>query len=137
MKTSTVNGVKYELPDGWEPMESVPFGERIQVMYTNGESCPVTFDACFNPYQHGKSKRIAWQHIVAPKVASWKPKQGEVYWSVIYSTHKISMETWSCSCDDGARYAVGNCYPTREAAEAARERIIGAHTGGAKWKGGV
>ena len=136
MKTSTVNGVTYELPEGWEPIETVPLGKRIQVLYTNGESCPVTFDAIHNPHSPNKSNRIAWQHIVAPKVMPWKPKVGEEYW-VIFGNGTPHCFVWTGSSEGSDYYTANNVYPTRGAAEAARPNVIAAHNGGAKWKGGV
>jgi len=136
VKTSTVNGVTYELPDGWEPIETVPLNVRVQVKYTNGESCPVTFDALnYRVLQENKT-RIAWQHIVAPKVMPWKPKYREEYFFVDGSG-QICASVWTEDAADKRRYAIGNCYPTESAAAPVCPLVIAAHNGGAKWKGGV
>lgn len=133
MKTSTVNGVTYELPDGWEPIVSVPNGVRVKFMLDNGSVLTgttglMTYNPCVT--------YIAWQHIVAPKVMPWKPKYREEYFFVDGSG-QICASVWTEDAADKRRYAIGNCYPTESAAAPVCPLVIAAHTGGAKWKGGV
>jgi len=47
---------------------------------------------------------------------NYKPKMGEIYF-VILSNGDIDSSKWVNNKFDKARYARGNCYPTREAAE--------------------
>lgn len=132
MKTSTVNGVTYELPEGWEPIETVPMDNAVNVLLQSGRFTYLTFCTTDgNPFPY-----IAWQHIVAPKVMPWRPKEGEPFY-VLWASGKMGCLIWYGSPDDQEYYESNNCYPTQAAAEAARERVIAAHTGGAKWKGGV
>jgi len=47
---------------------------------------------------------------------NYKPKWNELYF-VIHADGEIESSTWRDDDYDKARYACGNCYPTREAAE--------------------
>lgn len=54
----------------------------------------------------------------------WKPKKEEDYWAVILDTTIIKLVfTWLGSVTDEIRYKLGNCFRTREEAEAAVERV--------------
>ena len=54
----------------------------------------------------------------------WKPKKEEDYWAVILDTTIIKLDfTWLGSVTDEIRYKLGNCFRTREEAEAAAERV--------------
>ena len=54
----------------------------------------------------------------------WKPKEDEDYWAVILDTTIIKLVfTWLGSVTDEIRYQLGNCFRTREEAEAMVEKI--------------
>ena len=53
----------------------------------------------------------------------WKPKIGENYW-VIVPDGDISEYAWLDSLDDNSNYKLGNCYRTREEAEANRDKWV-------------
>lgn len=54
----------------------------------------------------------------------WKPKEDEDYWAVILDTTIIKLVfTWLGSVTDEIRYKLGNCFRTREEAEAMVEKI--------------
>ena len=66
MKTSTVDGVTYELPEGWEPIETVPIGETINLLYKDGSmSCRNLREILVS----ATTTAIAWQPITPLKVA--------------------------------------------------------------------
>lgn len=52
----------------------------------------------------------------------WKPKKGDSYF---YINHYIEVvvTTWMCDYDDQSHYNAGNCFRTREEAEAMAEKI--------------
>lgn len=58
----------------------------------------------------------------------WKPKKNDWYFSVGNEGEAVSCY-WSDHRADEARFKVGNCYPTREAAEAAAARVKKAYRG--------
>lgn len=128
MKTSTVNGATYELPEGWEPIESAPTDIMVNTLNDSGA---FEWDSC--PFE---DRAIAWQPIVAPKIVTWKPKYNESYY-VVTGDGEVARFQWHNDSSDQEFYKLGNCYPTESAAEAARPNVIAAHNGGAKWKGGV
>lgn len=54
-----------------------------------------------------------------------KPAYGEQYWNIVLGIKGIAID-WSCSAEssiDNRLYDIGNCFKTREQAEAALERI--------------
>lgn len=56
----------------------------------------------------------------------WKPKRGETYWYVEKDGDIWEMEWHSCRymSDHVNRYKLGNCYRTREEAEANRDKWV-------------
>ena len=56
----------------------------------------------------------------------WKPKRGETYWYVEKDGDICEMEWHPCRymSDHVNRYKLGNCYRTREEAEANRDKWI-------------
>ena len=56
------------------------------------------------------------------KTGRWKPQYGEVYF-YITSAGNISYKSWYNEDVDINRYAIGNCFPTEEAAEFEREHL--------------
>lgn len=56
-----------------------------------------------------------------PKNKVWKPEKDETYY-YLYSYGKIEEDTWDNANEDRIRYAIGNCFKTREEAEFAIER---------------
>jgi len=62
-------------------------------------------------------KALQEQLDAMPEVGiNFKPKMGGIYF-IIHPDGEIDLTTWSDDKYDQARYARGNCYPTREAAE--------------------
>lgn len=57
------------------------------------------------------------------KRKSWKPKIGENYW-VIVPDGDISEYAWLDSLGGHSNYKLGNCYRTREEAEANRDKWV-------------
>ena len=53
----------------------------------------------------------------------WKPKIGENYW-VIIPDGDISEYVWLDSLGGNSNYKLGNCYRTREEAEANRDKWV-------------
>ena len=53
----------------------------------------------------------------------WKPKDGEEYWLVNHCGDVISLN-WIDNFLCIANYKIGNCYRTREEAEANREKWV-------------
>lgn len=51
----------------------------------------------------------------------WKPKENETYY-YLYSYGNIDEDTWDSANGDKKRYALGNCFKTKEEAEFALER---------------
>ena len=56
-----------------------------------------------------------------PKSKVWKPKKDETYY-YLYSYGNIEEDTWDNANEDRNRYALGNCFKTKEEAEFALER---------------
>ena len=56
-----------------------------------------------------------------PKNKVWKPEKDETYY-YLYSYGKIEEDTWDNANEDRIRYAIGNCFKTKEEAEFALER---------------
>jgi hypothetical protein len=54
--------------------------------------------------------------------ARWKPKPGEEYW-FIWDTGQIKNKVWGTWSYDERRWAIGNCFHTRQDAERAREGL--------------
>ena len=52
----------------------------------------------------------------------WKPKSGEEYW-FIWDTGQIKNKVWGTWSYDERRWAIGNCFQTRQHAERAREGL--------------
>src|SRR5215831_15386973 len=52
----------------------------------------------------------------------WKPKPGEEYW-FIWDTGQIKKKVWGTWSYDQRRWAIGNCFQTRQDAERAREGL--------------
>ena len=52
----------------------------------------------------------------------WKPKPGEDYW-FIWDTGQIKQKVWGTWSYDERRWAIGNCFQTRQHAERAREGL--------------
>jgi hypothetical protein len=52
----------------------------------------------------------------------WKPKHGEEYW-FIWDTGQIRKKVWGTWSYDERRWAIGNCFQTRQQAERAREGL--------------
>ena len=57
-----------------------------------------------------------------PKNKAWKPEEGEKYYCSC-SDGCIEGETWNNSIVDKNRYAMGNCFKTKEEAEFATEKL--------------
>ena len=56
------------------------------------------------------------------KSGRWKPKDGEVYFFITNDGY-VSYKSWDNDGTDNNRYAIGNCFPTEEAAEFEAERL--------------
>src|SRR5215813_5955426 len=52
----------------------------------------------------------------------WKPKHGEEYW-FIWDTGQMTKQVWGTWSYDERRWAIGNCFQTRQHAERAREGL--------------
>ena len=58
----------------------------------------------------------------AAESARWKPTPGEEYW-FIWDTGQIKNQVWGTWSYDERRWAIGNCFQTRQHAERAREGL--------------
>ena len=97
-------------------------GAMIQLKKDNGE----WEDCLFN--------RPAWnektEYRIRPEElsnATWRPKEGDEYWA-LDNFGNVFFSIFSNS-DDENRYSFGNCFRTRAAAEAAKERVKAALKG--------
>jgi hypothetical protein len=63
---------------------------------------------------------FAEDSVAAP--ARWKPKPGEDYW-FIWDTGQIKNTVWGTWSYDERRWAIGNCFQTRQDAERARKGL--------------
>ena len=54
----------------------------------------------------------------------WKPKCGEEYWYVTILDREIGLDIWRDTLRDITLYKLGNCYRTREEAEANRDKWV-------------
>lgn len=64
-----------------------------------------------------------WTPPEKPKGKVWKPEDGEKYW-VIECYGETHHSYWGNDNIDNGRLAMGNVYPTKEAAELARDRQL-------------
>ena len=92
------------------------------VIYVSDGGYTLGYDNTFIRVLTGKAKivRRPWR----PK--KWRPKKGQEYWSVL--SHKdgswcIDNYDYDSYMADINRILLGNCFPTREAAEAAAPEI--------------
>lgn len=58
----------------------------------------------------------------------WKPASLENYFFIV-SDGTVFREVWRTRPIDATRHQIGNCYKTKEEAEAARERVLKAYKG--------
>ena len=56
------------------------------------------------------------------KSSRWKPEWGEVYFFITNDGY-VSYKSWNNDGTDNDRYAIGNIFPTKEAAKFERERL--------------
>lgn len=57
-----------------------------------------------------------------PKPSVWKPIYGEEFW-VVTGYGAVTKYTWTDVDSDEAYYSMNNCFPTKESAEFAAERL--------------
>ena len=50
------------------------------------------------------------------------PALGDIYW-FFYQSHQVSFSVWNDAFNDKLFLEIGNCFPTKEAAEFASERL--------------
>ena len=62
--------------------------------------------------------------ITTIKRKPWKPKYGEEYWHVTTFDGRIGLNVWCDVWKDINYYKLGNCYRTREEAEANRDKWV-------------
>lgn len=73
MKTSR----GYILPDGWEPIEEVPMNQRVNVLYTSGETTCTTYTDNYTPstttigYQFPKPLEKVVEYEVVEHYTQW------------------------------------------------------------------
>ena len=65
---------------------------------------------------------VLFEKDSAAESARWKPKPGEEYW-FIWDTGQIKNQVWGTWSYDERRWAIGNCFQTRQHAEHAREGL--------------
>ena len=75
-----------------------------------GRAC-ISSDALFN--------LITGEWIIKKK--PWKPKNNEVYYYV-NASGTVDCEEWLSFCEDITWYKLGNCYRTKEEAEANKDK---------------
>ena len=56
------------------------------------------------------------------KLPKWKPKHGDYYYFINYKGMAM-RNTWFNSVNEDIMYEFGNCFRTKEEAEAARDKI--------------
>ena len=55
----------------------------------------------------------------------WRPQVGQDYWVVSpKAKESIIVTVWINSCGDNSNYKIGNCYRTKEEAEANRDKWV-------------
>ena len=60
--------------------------------------------------------------MAEPPKERWKPKRGDIYWVIDYEGDPADSR-WDEDDLDTDRHSFGNCFPTKEAAEAARDKV--------------
>jgi len=97
------------VPDWWE---AVRFGLPVEGEWFVGGD--------------GSASQARWDFACTPCLiickARWKPEDYEKYWFVL-PNGKPDWDKWRCDTVDTEYHAFGNCFPTREAAEQAAERV--------------
>lgn len=74
-----------------------------------------------NLSQEERSTLLSLIEKAKQKNKVWKPEENETYY-YSYSYGNIDEDTWDSSNEDRNRYALGNCFKTKEEAEFALER---------------
>jgi len=120
MKTITApNGKQYEVEDGWEPMETMPYGVAVNLLSSSG-----IINAQISARQSDVlSTCIAWRPIVPPKEKRWRAYHRGVYWIV----DKEGDAMWRLDMHelvDDKCYSIGNYFRTREEAEASNKAKV-------------
>lgn len=54
----------------------------------------------------------------------WKPEKGERFWAYLYGLERANSTGWDCGTYDLLLWKVGNCFKTREEAEAKGKEIM-------------
>ena len=54
----------------------------------------------------------------------WKPKKGERFWTYLYGLERANSIRWDCGTYELLLWKVGNCFKTREEAEAKGKEIM-------------
>lgn len=54
----------------------------------------------------------------------WKPKKGDRFWSYLYGLERANSTKWDCGTYDLLLWKAGNCFKTREEADAKGKEIM-------------
>ena len=55
---------------------------------------------------------------------TWKPEKGDIFWSYLYGLERANSTKWDCGTYDLLLWKAGNCFKTREEAEAKGKEIM-------------
>ena len=106
-------------------MLGVEFGEEFEINKQDG-----VFVLCYDGLLHTQSGFMCNELLSSLlfgkytiKCKPWKPKEGESYY-VVETNRSIGVEEWWSETMDMNYYKLGNCYRTREEAEANRDKWI-------------
>ena len=119
-------------------MLGVELGEEFEIVFPNNPNCHATavlYESGPNIQKHNLANQDFW-HLTALtnilngnytiKRKPWKPNDEERYWYVdergrIWSDY---FDYYSCTSHCMNYYKLGNCYRTREEAEANRDKWV-------------
>lgn len=118
-------------------MFGVELGEEFEIQYPS--PCSVKTTAMFSEdgfkvtYTDAVTLQPYWQEIelhgllkglLIIKRKSWKPKYNQYYWSVTATEGVLTNNKWTDCWMDITYYKLGNCYRTKQEAEANRDKWI-------------
>ena len=110
-------------------MLGVELGERFDIngfneFYFLDTDGLYSFNGTYCKCDEYFSKLLAGELTIKRK--PWKPKRGETYWYVEKDGDVLEMEWHPCRymSNHVNRYKLGNCYRTREEAEANRDKWV-------------
>jgi len=89
-------------------------GGTYMIRYANGNT---DLDRVFAPAQAYTSDITHFIRLDPPPLPRWRPKENEVY-QLLNDEGCIQSAVWWDDSPHRERFAIGNCFPSKEAAEA-------------------